>query len=87
MKFPNFPWICFEQELKACMEHKTVYNLAMIKEWIKLKRKRFDKHQNEHLQLYGYDYKKYGTEYYDGLQVSTLFDILERYALLYLSMS
>ena len=83
MKFPNFPWICFEQELKACMEHKTVYNLATIKEWIKLKRKRFDKHQNEHLQLYGYDYKKYGTEYYDGLQVSTLFDILERYALLY----
>ena len=83
MKFPYFPWICFEQELKACMEHKTVYNLATIKEWIKLKRKRFDKHQNEHLQLYGYDYKKYGTEYYDGLQVSTLFDILERYALLY----
>ena len=83
MKFPNFPWICFEQELKDCMEHKTVYNLATIKEWIKLKRKRFDKHQNEHLQLYGYDYKKYGTEYYDGLQVSTLFDILERYALLY----
>lgn len=83
MKFPNFPWICFEQELKACMEHKTVYNLATIKEWIKLKRKRFDKHQNEYLQLYGYDYKKYGTEYYDGLQVSTLFDILERYALLY----
>lgn len=60
-----------------------MYNLATIKEWIKLKRKRFDKHQNEHLQLYGYDYKKYGTEYYDGLQVSTLFDILERYALLY----
>ncbi len=83
MKFPNFPWICFEQELKACMEHKTVYNLATIKEWIKLKRKRFEKHQNEHLQLYGYDYKKYGTEYYDGLQISTLFDILERYALLY----
>lgn len=83
MKFPNFPWICFEQELKACMEHKTLYNLATIKEWIKLKRKRFDKHHNEHLQLYGYDYKKYGTEYYDGLQVSTLFDILERYALLY----
>ena len=83
MKFPNFPWICFEQEIKACMEHKTVNNLATIKEWIKLKRQRFDKHQNEHLQLYGYDYKKYGFEYYDGLQISTLFDILERYALLY----
>lgn len=83
MKFPDFPWICFEQEIKACMEHKTVYNLATIKEWIMLKRKRFEKHQNEHWQLYGYDYKKYGFEYYDGLQVSTLFDILERYALLY----
>ena len=38
MKFPYFPWICFEKELKKCMEHHTVYNLASVKAWVAKKR-------------------------------------------------
>ena len=34
MKFPYFPWIKFEDELRACMEHSTVYNLASVKTWL-----------------------------------------------------
>ena len=56
MKFPHFPWICFEKELRACMEHHTVYNLSSVKTWVALKRKRFRKHRDENRQLYGYDY-------------------------------
>jgi len=83
MKFPYFPWICFENELKNCMEHHTVYNLATVKEWVKLKKKRFAKHHNIHLQLYGYDYEKYGSHFNDALRISNLFDALETYALAY----
>ena len=32
MKFPNFGWIAFEMELRKCMEHGTVYNLATVKD-------------------------------------------------------
>lgn len=83
MKFPHFPWICFEKELEKCMEYGTVCNLAMVKEWVNLKRRRFENHGNTAWQLYGYDVFRYGYEYDDALKVSSLFDILEIYAQAY----
>ncbi len=83
MKFPNFPWICFEQELQQCMEYGTVYNLATIKEWVRLKARRFEKNHESDLQLYGYDCEKYGLSFDDSLKVETLFSVLETYAQLY----
>ena len=53
MKFPYFPWMLFEDELRQCMEHGTVYNLASVKAWVALKRSRFARHHNIHWQLYG----------------------------------
>lgn len=83
MKFPYFPWICFEKELQKCMEHGTVYNLATVKEWVKLKRRRFENHGNVQWQLYGYDVYRYGAEFDDALKVNDLFDVLETYAQAY----
>ena len=80
MKFPYFPWICFEQELIACMEHGTVYNLATAKEFVTKKRIRYEKHGNDDLQLFGYDSRKYGLTYDDALKTSGLFDVLSTYA-------
>ena len=83
MKFPNFVWIAFEMELRKCMEYGTVYNLATVKEWIKVKRARYEKHHNDLLQLYGYDSERYGLYYRDGLKTSYIFDVLSTYAQLY----
>lgn len=83
LKFPFFPWICLERELKQCMKHHTVYNLATVKQWIELKEKRFSNHGDIHRQLYGYDYEKYGAEFDDALKVSTLFEALKTYAQAY----
>lgn len=83
MKYPYFPWICFEDELKACLEHKTVYNLASIKEWMRLKAERFHTHFNAKWQLYGYDYEKYGLVFNDALKITDLFDTLLIYAQAY----
>ena len=80
MKFPYFPWICFEQELVACMEHGTVYNLVTAKAFVTKKRIRYEKHGNDNLQLFGYDSRKYGLTYTDALKTSGLFDVLETYA-------
>ena len=44
MKFPFFPWICFEDEIKKCMEYGRIYNLASIRTWIEQKRTRYEKH-------------------------------------------
>lgn len=83
MKFPYFPWICFEKELKKCMEHHTVYNLASAKAWIAKKRKRYEIHGSGTGQLYGYDIKRYGAAYKDGLKTAHIFDVLETYAQAY----
>ena len=83
MKFPYFPWISFEMELRRCMEYGTVFNLATVKEWVKKKRLRYQKHENADLQLYGYDCERYGFTYDDGLRIWGLFDVLESYARLY----
>ena len=83
MKFPYFPWIAFEDELRRCMEHGTVYNLASVKAWIALKRSRFLRHRNAQTQLYGYDYARYDTTFDDSLKISRLFEVLETYAQAY----
>ncbi len=83
MKFPYFPWISFEDELRACMAHGTVYNLASIKTWVALKRARFARHHNVQWQIYGYDLARYGGEFDDALKVNGLFDVLETYASAY----
>ena len=83
MKFPYFPWIMFEDELRQCMEYGTVYNLASVKTWVALKRSRFIRHRNAQTQLYGYDYARYGTTFDDTLKISRLFEVLETYAMAY----
>ena len=83
MKFPYFPWIAFEDELRRCMEHGTLYNLASVKAWVALKRSRFIRHRNAQTQLYGYDYARYGTTFDDSLKISRLFEVLETYAQAY----
>ena len=83
MKFPYFPWIKFEDELRACMEHCTVYNIATVKEWVALKRQRFVRHKNVDWQIYGYELTRYGDTFDDALKTDGLFDVLETYALAY----
>ena len=83
MKFPYFPWIMFEDELRACMEHGTVYNLASVKTWVALKRSRFARHHNIHWQIYGYELHRYGGTFDDALKVNGLFEVLETYAMAY----
>ncbi len=83
MCFPNFPWICFENELLKCLEYGTVYNLATTRDWVALKRSRYEKHRDDRLQLYGYDSGRYGLVYDDCLSEKHLFDTLETYAQAY----
>ena len=83
MKFPYFPWIAFEDELRRCMEHGTVYNLATVKTWVALKRSRFALHRNVRWQIYGYELERYGETFDDALKVNGLFEVLETYAMAY----
>lgn len=81
--FSRFPWICFEKELEKCIEYNVIYNLATVKEWVRLKRRRYEKHHNKDLQLYGYNVEEYKVNFNDRLKNSNIFDLLETYAMAY----
>lgn len=83
LKFPQFPWINFENELKTAMNNHDVYNLATAKRYVRNLRARWDDDPTSE-NLFGYDVKHYPVEYDDGLKIESIWDVLENYAQLYL---
>lgn len=82
MKFPYFPWICFEKELQAKMDDGTLYNLATVKDWVQDLKERFEDSYDGAL-LYNYDFRRYGLSCENGLYTEDIFDVLETYAQAY----
>ena len=83
LKFPRFPWINFENELRRAIEHHQVFNLAMCRKFVKKKYLRWEKAGRLRSMLFNYDYERYGYTYDDKLKVVTIWDVLETYAQLY----
>ena len=82
LKFPNFPWINLENELKRAMEYHEVYNLATVRKFVVKKRLRWQKTQTRE-RLFNYDYERYGLFYDDKLKVANVWEVIEIYAQLY----
>lgn len=82
LKFPSFPWINLENELKTAMEYHEVFNLATVKMWVHKKAFRWNKAPNRK-KLFNYDYERYGLTYDDKLKVITVWEVIEVYAQLY----
>jgi hypothetical protein len=94
-KFPYFPYIVLENELKTEMEDNRVFNLASCGEWIDNKRKLFyrtlrkirkrELHDSTAFRLiWDYDFVTYDLEYDDKKTVTNIFDAMKDYAKLYL---
>ena len=82
LKFPNFPWINLENELKRAMEYHEVYNLATVRKFIAKKRERFFKSATKE-KIFGYDFSRYDMFYNDNLKVTDIWETIETYSLLY----
>lgn len=82
LKFPNFPWINLEREIKRAFEYHQIYNLATVRQFIYKKRKRWTLNPTRS-KLFDYDYKKYGLTYNNALYVENIFDVIETYSQLY----
>ena len=82
LKFPNFPWINLELTLKRLFKNHSLYNLATIKRYIKVRSNYFSSHQEEKY-IFNYDFKRYGLSYNDGLKVVDIWEVIEEYSQLY----
>ena len=82
LKFPYFPWITLENEIKKAMRKHIVYNLATCKNFIKWKYIKFFKHPKQQ-NIFGYNFEKYGLEYNNHLEIQNIWQVLETYTQLY----
>ncbi len=82
LKFPFFPWINFENELKKAISRHSVYNLATCRRFTSSKAKAFAKRPCKQ-RIFMYDYERYGLTYDNKLEVVDIWKALEDYAQLY----
>ena len=82
LKFPFFPWINLENDLKKAIENHSVYNLATCRRFINSKKKKFTK--KPHIKnIFYYDYKRYDMTFDDKLKVIDIWEALSNYCQLY----
>ncbi len=79
LKFPNFPWINFENDLRLAIENHFIYNLYTVREWVSEAAERFEEFPSV-FTCFGYDYERYPLLYNDGLNIRNLFEVLDSYA-------
>lgn len=82
MKFPHFPWIVLENELKKVISKHVVYNLSTCKKYVNSKKIKF--YKNPCMKnLFYYNYDKYGYYYDNGLEIVDIWDVIEIYCKTY----
>ena len=79
LKFPNFPWINFENDLRLAIENHFIYNLYTVRKWVSEAAERFEEFPSV-FTCFGYDYERYPLLYNDGLNIRNLFEVLDSYA-------
>ena len=79
LKFPNFPWINLEDELKKAILFHVVYDLWSCRRWLKKKYRRWLKSPCRE-KIFGYDYERYGLTYNNALEVADVWQVLDDYA-------
>ena len=82
LKFPFFPWINIENEIKRAMEYHEIYTLATCRNFVAKKKARWQK-AGGCQRIFGYDYLRYGTVCDDKLKLTDVWEVVENYAQLY----
>ncbi len=82
LKFPNFPWINFENDLRIAIDNHRIFNLYTAREWVAAAAESFEKFPSV-CTCFGYDYNHYPLIYNDGLNQRNLFEVLDSYARAY----
>lgn len=78
-KFPNFPWINLEDDLKQAMEAKKVRSLTTCRDYIAEKLNDYIEHRDQD-HIFGYDTEKYRYYFLDNLKIYTIWQAIKDYA-------
>lgn len=81
-KYPNFPWIVFEDELRRAIEGRQIRNLTTAKDFVIKKQIRYSNNAIPE-KIFGYVVELYRYSYDDNLTYSEIWTALADYARLY----
>ena len=79
MRFPNFDFMAFEEDLKEAIKNREIINLATARRWVCIKHAEYDEDPMPD-KLWGYDLRKYKNSYNNGLELIGIWKCLENYA-------
>lgn len=78
-RFPHFDFACFHAALQEKIRAGHARNWATVRKWVRSCRMRYEEDPRSE-NLFGYDTKRYAMTYDDGLQLISLWRMLENYA-------
>ena len=81
-KYPNFPWIILEDEVKRAIEYRQIVNLTACRRFVDKKKQRFEKNQTSD-RIFGYNVDVYRYAFDDNLTYKDIWSSIEDYACLY----
>ena len=82
LKFPFFPWQTLENDFKALVEKRKIFDLTSARKWIRKKQKQFEtKPCREN--IFGYDFEYYPYYADNKLKVEDIWTVAENYLCFY----
>lgn len=79
--FPHFPWLLFELDIEKGILEERIFNLVTCKDRVIEIESAYNNVEHD---LFGYNADLYGMNYYNGIAVEKLFNVLANYAKLHL---
>ncbi len=81
LRYPNFPWISFENALKQALPG--ISDVFHCRKWVRERRDEWLKDKT-HEKIFGFDYERYSLEYDNKLYIQDIWKALEDYACAYM---
>ena len=82
-RYPAFPWIVLEDELKIAFKKRKIWDKYSCEKWVEKKRARFCNKPSKE-KIFGYDIEREPLTYDDGLTVKDIWSSIKSYAVCYL---
>lgn len=83
LKFPNFPWINLENDLKKAIESEEIFNLKTTRDFIQRRYLTWHQKKKKDKYLWEYDTEHFRIFYDNGLSEVSVWRVIENYAQLY----
>lgn len=82
-KFPNFPWINLERDLRRAFDNHEIFSIPSCRRWLRHKYRAYRRKRCSS-RIWDYDLNRYSTRYDDKLKIQNIWEVIDDYSCAYL---